>query len=35
MEKLIFNTEIKASKEKIWKVLWDDETYRKWTSAFC
>jgi len=34
MEKLVFNVEIKASKEKIWKVLWDDETYRKWTSVF-
>ncbi|MFD1603929.1 SRPBCC domain-containing protein [Flavobacterium artemisiae] len=35
MEKLKFNTSIKASREKIWKVLWDDETYRKWTGAFC
>ncbi|MBW1657071.1 SRPBCC domain-containing protein [Flavobacterium quisquiliarum] len=34
MEKLIFNIDIKASKEKIWKVLWDDETYRKWTNVF-
>lgn len=34
MEKLVFNIEIKASREKIWKVLWDDETYRKWTSPF-
>lgn len=35
MEKLVFNISIKATTEKIWKVLWDDETYRKWTSAFC
>ena len=35
MEKLVFNIDVKASREKIWKVLWDDETYRKWTSAFC
>lgn len=35
MEKLVFNIRIKASREKIWKVLWDDATYRKWTSAFC
>lgn len=35
MEKLVFNIDIEASKEKIWKVLWDDETYRKWTIAFC
>ncbi|WP_427872212.1 hypothetical protein [Flavobacterium sp. MMS24-S5] len=34
MEKLVFNIDIKAPKEKIWKVLWDDETYRKWTSVF-
>ncbi|HYF01937.1 MAG TPA: SRPBCC domain-containing protein [Patescibacteria group bacterium] len=26
--------EINASKEKIWDVLLQDETYRKWTSAF-
>lgn len=35
MEKLVFNIDIKASKEEIWKVLWEDETYRKWTSSFC
>jgi len=34
MEKLKFNISIKASKEKIWKVLWEDETYRKWTGVF-
>jgi hypothetical protein len=35
METLEFKIEINAPKEKIWKVLWDDETYRQWTSAFC
>ncbi|WP_125722741.1 SRPBCC family protein [Flavobacterium ustbae] len=35
MEKLVFNIDVKASREKIWKVLWDDATYRKWTSSFC
>ncbi|KAF2511896.1 SRPBCC family protein [Flavobacterium foetidum] len=35
METLKFNISIKASREKIWDVLWNDETYRKWTSAFC
>ena len=25
---------IKAPKEKVWKVLWDDATYRKWTNSF-
>lgn len=35
METLEFKIEIDAPKEKVWKVLWDDETYRKWTAAFC
>lgn len=35
METLVFNIKIKAPKETIWKVLWDDETYRKWTNVFC
>ncbi|MFB9078809.1 SRPBCC domain-containing protein [Flavobacterium procerum] len=35
METLKFNSSIKASREKIWDVLWNDESYRKWTSAFC
>ena len=34
-QKLIFSIEIKAPKEKIWNVLLQDDTYRKWTSAFC
>jgi hypothetical protein len=34
MEKLNFKTQINASPEKIWKILWDDATYREWTSAF-
>ncbi len=34
MEKLNFKTVINATPEKIWKILWDDATYRKWTSAF-
>jgi uncharacterized protein YndB with AHSA1/START domain len=34
MEKLKFKTVINANPEKIWKILWDDATYRKWTSAF-
>ena len=34
MEKLNFKTVINATPEKIWHVLWDDDTYRKWTSAF-
>ena len=34
MEKLNFKTVINASPEIVWKVLWTDDTYRKWTSAF-
>lgn len=34
MEKIKFSTSIKAPKEKVWKTLWDDSSYRKWTSAF-
>ena len=34
MKKLNFSMKIKAPKEKVWKVLWDDATYRKWTSSF-
>ena len=35
MEILDFKIEINAPKEKVWSVLWDDETYRKWTTVFC
>jgi len=34
MKKLVFNIEINASREKIWDVLWNDRTYRIWTSVF-
>nr|WP_121270166.1 SRPBCC domain-containing protein [Pedobacter schmidteae] len=34
MEKLKFNILINASSEKVWKTLWEDETYRQWTTAF-
>ncbi len=34
MEKLNFSISINAPKEKVWKTLWDDASYRKWTSAF-
>ena len=34
MEKLNFSISIKAPKEKVWKILWDDDSYRKWTSVF-
>lgn len=34
MEKMNFSISINAPKEKVWKVLWEDASYRKWTSAF-
>lgn len=34
MEKLNFSIKIKAPKEKVWKTLLEDETYRAWTSVF-
>jgi len=34
MEKINFSTEINAPSEKVWKVLWDHESYKKWTAPF-
>ena len=34
MEKINFSKSMNAPKEKVWKTLWEDETYRKWTSVF-
>jgi hypothetical protein len=34
METLEFKIRIKASAEKVWSVLWNDESYRKWAAAF-
>ena len=34
MEKIRFSIDIKASPEKVWKVLWDEATYKQWTSMF-
>lgn len=33
-EKINLSTEIKAPKEKVWRVLLEDKTYREWTSVF-
>lgn len=35
MERLEFKTDIKAPASTIWKMLWDDKTYREWTGVFC
>jgi uncharacterized protein YndB with AHSA1/START domain len=34
MTRLQFSTTINAPKEIVWRTMLDDETYRKWTSAF-
>jgi uncharacterized protein YndB with AHSA1/START domain len=34
MKKLTFTIDIKASKEKVWNSLWDEENYENWTSVF-
>ncbi len=34
MEKKEFKISINAPKERVWEILWDDSTYRQWTSAF-
>ncbi|MCB2377600.1 SRPBCC domain-containing protein [Hymenobacter sp. BT635] len=34
MKKACFSTMINAPKEKVWQVLWDEQTYGTWTAAF-
>ena len=34
MKKLNFSVRIKAPKEKVWDVLWNHDTYSKWTAPF-
>ena len=34
MKKLNYSIDIHASKEEVWNTLWDDATYRQWTSPF-
>ncbi|MBK9191388.1 MAG: hypothetical protein IPM77_07665 [Crocinitomicaceae bacterium] len=34
MKQLEFKTTISAPAEKVWKILWNDTTYRHWTSVF-
>lgn len=34
MTTIIHEIDIKAPAEKIWQILWDDSTYRQWTSFF-
>jgi uncharacterized protein YndB with AHSA1/START domain len=34
MERQQFKTIIDALREKVWEILWGEETYPQWTSAF-
>lgn len=34
MKKLSFSVQISAPRTRVWSILWDDATYRQWTSAF-
>jgi len=34
MSKLHFSTDIQAPRATVWNVLWNDATYREWTSVF-
>ncbi len=34
MEKLEFNIDINAPAQKVWSVLWNDDTYPQWTAVF-
>jgi uncharacterized protein YndB with AHSA1/START domain len=35
MEKMTFDIRINAAPETVWAILWGDDTYPQWTSAFC
>lgn len=34
MKKEKFTVSIEAPKEKVWQILWNDDTYPKWTAVF-
>jgi uncharacterized protein YndB with AHSA1/START domain len=34
MKKLEFKKEINAPAQKVWEVLWNEDTYSKWTASF-
>jgi hypothetical protein len=34
MKKLEFDIKIEAPTPKVWDILWNDDTYRKWTAVF-
>ncbi len=35
LKKLHFATTINAPKNKVWDIMWEDESYKSWTSVFC
>ena len=35
MKKLTFEIEINAPADKVWNAMWEEENYKKWTSAYC
>ncbi|MCB1023557.1 MAG: SRPBCC domain-containing protein [Acidobacteria bacterium] len=34
MERISFSENIEASAERVWKILWEDGSYRDWTRVF-
>ena len=34
MEKINFSIDNNGPKEEVWSVLWNDDSYRAWTSPF-
>jgi hypothetical protein len=34
MKKLNFSIKIESPRQKVWDTLWNDSTYREWTSVF-
>ena len=34
MKKMQFSTDIQAPAEKVWQILWGDQTYSQWTHVF-
>jgi hypothetical protein len=34
MQRLNYSIDIRASRAQVWRTLWNDVTYRKWTSVF-
>ena len=34
LQRLAFSEQIDAPSEKVWRILWDDASYRQWTSVF-